>query len=562
MGTPLETTVYQWLRLLNIQVSKSYLEEKLGTHPEYNSLLSITDTVNELGINCQAVVIDQSAIQEVEGPVLVVVKSKGSKFLLVENLLKYSQNNPSFLEVWNGIIVVAEKDAQWKNDENEQRRKQEKGTTNKMLFFFACMLLLPLPALIQYSSFIELPLFVTTLAGISLMFLIIQKELGYSNDFTNRLCSVGKQTDCDAVINSQGAAILKWIDWADLGVIYFSAIWLLQIVSLFTNNLHYSLEIIFITTAASLPLTLLSIYYQWQKVKKWCVLCLFTSLLLWIQFALLLPVSFSVKLTTIPVNILYITAFLFLFTAGVWLLLIKPLLEQRKDRKEKVWPLLRLKRNPEVFLSLLTKERQVDTTPLKHDLRLGNQAARLQIMVACNTYCAPCARAHKALHELLQAHGNNIGITVRFVVHAADESNKKTKAVRHILETWLEKNEWERTPAFAGELLMDWFNGMDLEKFKAKYQTTGHSNAIDLMTAYDNWAKKAEIVHTPTLFINGYELPRLYSVTDVSDIIPSLTEHITAASVDAYTVNQGDAHVRVTGFVPTFKIEANLNFNK
>ena len=69
------------------------------------------------------------------------------------------------------------------------------------------------------------------------------------------------------------------------------------------------------------------------------------------------------------------------------------------------------------------REQEIDTTSFENDLQLGNPDARLQIMVACNPYCGPCAKTHKILHELVEK--NDIGLTIRFIVKNKNNSDSK-----------------------------------------------------------------------------------------------------------------------------------------
>src|SRR5882757_5759028 len=169
MSNRLETNVYHWLQQLKIPVSQRYLEESIGTHPEYPSLLSIMDTVSQMGITCQAMVIDEDVIQEVKVPVLVFVKGGNGGFLWVKDLLKYTKEHPSFLEVWNGVIVMAEKTEGWENTESGRKWKEERSLKYKKLILFAGMLLLPVLSIEQGFPLVDSILLLTTLAGIGLM---------------------------------------------------------------------------------------------------------------------------------------------------------------------------------------------------------------------------------------------------------------------------------------------------------------------------------------------------------------------------------------------------------
>lgn len=58
MSAAPEQTVGRWLSSMDIKISSALLKEAMQTHPDYPSLLSITDTLDELGIDNAALVIN------------------------------------------------------------------------------------------------------------------------------------------------------------------------------------------------------------------------------------------------------------------------------------------------------------------------------------------------------------------------------------------------------------------------------------------------------------------------------------------------------------------------
>ena len=64
----------------------------------------------------------------------------------------------------------------------------------------------------------------------------------------------------------------------------------------------------------------------------------------------------------------------------------------------------------------------------------------------------------------------------------------------------------------------DWYlpEKKDYELFAAKYPMNGEllqqGNKIEAM---DKWCKAMDIKATPTIFLNGYQLPNAYSIEDL-----------------------------------------------
>ncbi|HCD52391.1 MAG TPA: hypothetical protein DEQ34_08085 [Balneolaceae bacterium] len=47
-----------------------------------------------------------------------------------------------------------------------------------------------------------------------------------------------------------------------------------------------------------------------------------------------------------------------------------------------------------------------------------------------------------------------------------------------------------------------------------------------LLSRHNAWVEQTHISKTPTLFVNGYEMPVNYTVDDLKAMIPGLTESI------------------------------------
>jgi len=165
---------------------------------------------------------------------------------------------------------------------------------------------------------------------------------------------------------------------------------------------------------------------------------------------------------------------------------------------------------------------RVDTTPFEDDLQLGNPDAPLQILVACNPYCGPCAKAHKVLHELVQR--NDIGLTVRFVIKTGNKEDKKLQAVEYILQLCKgSSNEYKR------KVLYDWYEWMDMEKFKNSYHLNKDQDVKESLEFLEKWSGESKIQFTPTIFINDFEMPKQYKVDDLSGLIRVVKDRMQVA---------------------------------
>lgn len=376
----------------------------------------------------------------------------------------------------------------------------------------SAIVLLSSLTLFNHFSVSLVGLLLASIAGLCIAILIVQRQLGISNEINEQLCSAGGQTDCNAVINAEGSKLSKWLDWADAGIIYFASFLLLLVTS------HRS-QILSLLSASAIPFVFFSVYYQWRVVKKWCNLCLLTVAVLVIQFALLSPVALSQAkgggVERFSIKTLLFTAFVFNAIATAWLLVLKPALQKNKELTDKNYSLLRFKNNPDIFNALLQYQRQVDTTPFENDLQLGNPDSPIQIIVACNPYCSPCAKAHKTLHELVEK--NDIGVTVRFSIKSDKKGDIRIHTVKYLLQLLTDE-----TNVYKRRAIHDWYLDMDMGKFSQLYPIRNKKDVDVLLELQQQWSDKAKIAFTPTVFINGYELPKQYIANDLKRIIGSV----------------------------------------
>jgi protein-disulfide isomerase len=84
------------------------------------------------------------------------------------------------------------------------------------------------------------------------------------------------------------------------------------------------------------------------------------------------------------------------------------------------------------------------------------------------------------------------------------------QAVEYILQLLSGKGT-----AYKRQVLDDWYLQMDLKEFSEKYMLIGKKNTDWQLEKHEKWVKETGISFTPTIFINGNQLPRQYVASDV-----------------------------------------------
>ena len=121
-----------------------------------------------------------------------------------------------------------------------------------------------------------------------------------------------------------------------------------------------------------------------------------------------------------------------------------------------------------------------------------------------------------------------MNLAIRFLLSGKDIDSTPTTSqyiIQYLKQNFYNKNNLSTNTE---RLMRDWFALMDLEKYKIKYPIG--NNCVDdqskeLETLHINWVEDSMVTHTPRFFINGYELPKDYSIEDLMALVPGLTDH-------------------------------------
>ena len=169
--------------------------------------------------------------------------------------------------------------------------------------------------------------------------------------------------------------------------------------------------------------------------------------------------------------------------------------------------------NREVFDYLLSGSRKLVNSPEGLGILMKGQSPKLHILKVCNPYCGPCAKTHPVLEELYKT--GNIDLQIIFISGGGDEL--KLKTIRHIMAIAAKDN-----PEVIKKALDDWYlpEKKDYAAFAAMYPMNGELKAQEAnIQSMLSWSEVENITYTPTIFINGHELPKAYAVEDLKYVL-------------------------------------------
>jgi uncharacterized membrane protein len=528
--------------LLNVKISATTLVKEIEEHPNYPSLLSISDLLNNYGIENIGIKIDPAKLEEIPVPFVTTVKGmkRGEE---VFTIVKEIGNNAvhffdpekhdwitssyeDFLRKCTGLVLivqVADNAGEKGYDKKILEERKKRVSRYLMALFFPTLIVVSsIIAFIEHGSAVLLPFIfsVLTIAGATCGILLLWYELDKHNPMLKQICSSGKKVNCGAVLESNAAKI--WgISWTTIGFSYFTGILLLLLFLGIGNK--GGLFLISWVNATAVPYVVFSIFYQWKIAKQWCALCLSVQGILLSQLAITILGGWHGLITLNEVTpgllISSLTAFSIPFIAITVLL---PALKKAKERKRIFTELQQLKHNEQIFEAMLQQQKMVTESTEGMGITLGNPNAPYKLIKVCNPYCAPCAKAHKTMEDLL--HGNpNVQIQIIFTA-TNKENDYKAPPVKHLLAI-AERN----VEAITKTALDKWYlaDVKDYKLFADKYPMNGElKQQTEKIAAMEKWCDKVEIGFTPTFYISTpnsssgevskfYQLPKIYNVEDL-----------------------------------------------
>jgi len=526
-------TFVNFLELLKVKHTKAFSDKFFNEHPHKYNLLGLSKMLSDYGIENAATRIEdkEKDIVEIETPFVahfggdfaVVHQVEPDKVSLIWRGIDHALPVSEFMKAWSGIVLLAESSEKSVEPDYQEHRKSERlSFLKKAALFAACGLILlltlfssPYPlqrGIIQLLSYSVILLL--NLTGVYISYLLLLKQTHVQSQYADKICSLFKQQDCNNVLESPAAKLWGIFGWSEIGLGYFATNVLLLTFSPFTLHLLALINIF------ALPYSFWSVWYQKTKAHQWCVLCLIVQVLLWTMFIanwllgyIRMPAfSFQELFSMIFIGSCYAASVL-----GINLLV-------PKFSADRLIPYLRqtingMKADEDVFAAILKKQPFHETNESDSIIRFGNPDSPLQLTILTNPYCYPCSLMHKRIEGLLQKNG---AIGVQYILSSfAEELNATNKYllaacladahhIEQIFADWFEKGKVLRD---------DYFKDMGLDMDNPAIETE--------FQKHEAWRKQTQIRATPTILVNGYQLPENYKVEDLryfTDIVIARSE--------------------------------------
>ncbi len=526
----MEQVVVDYLRHLGIPVSKEYCKKLIASHPDYPSLLGVSDTMQQLGIPCQIGRIDQEHLSKIDFPFLIHLENEAHGLVLVKSENDLSKDHID-LEHWKGVVLKAETIDVIADTEHNKQYKNEKLTRIISVLLIISLLGLILVPVIQVFSWIQFALFFTASIGVLFGYLLIAKELGVTFKPVESFCNTSTRVNCDRILSSDGAKILSFFSLSEVVLSYFAFQLVLSGIVIPVSDTGTSyLLVLLIGSILTIPVIIYSIYYQAIKAKTWCTLCMMVNAVLGIQvlFFGFLFINGAIPIQEIELLPFVFSAFLFVAIASS-VILFKSVLTKLKNALSNEIIANRVKLDPGIFTRQLFSGEKVRTRTLDKEMIIGDENAPVKLIMVANLHCYPCKIAFENVIELINRYPNKVSVEFRFLL-SRKKLDDEIPASTYLIKYW-EKYFYgkESEQEYTRKLLYDWYSHLNVLQFGSLYPDDlaiikNEEDGLDLQ--HYHWIKENEINRTPTFFLNGYLFPSKYTINDLYRMIPGLAVSI------------------------------------
>jgi protein-disulfide isomerase/uncharacterized membrane protein len=497
--------------------------QQAESHPNYPSILAITDTLSFLNIDNGVIPVAISEIallpdrfvallgEENNEPQLCFIEKKGGTYFY------YSEDKTLPIPIatlesrWKNVVLLVEK------SENETTPISPKNRFTLVLPTL-CLLLFAM-VLFQFAPTIQdWFFFVFPIIGLLFSVAALKDLFGVKSELLNSFCNITATSSCETVVGSSKWKIFEIVNFSDLSMALFASQFFALLAFVFMGNTTAYFVIQQLMLLCAVPVLVASVYYQKFVENKWCPICLVIISIILIELVYILFLQNSAF--EILLQPMAVFGFVFVSVALVWTV-VKKLLTQQKELKEFQIKGNRFIRNYDIFKNTLVASKRLNDNPIQSGtIILGNPDPPLKIIVVTSPFCEYCKEAHTIITAILQKYPETVCFDIRFNFDENQNDEKSKKIHQQLVAIYFNQGQ-----AIFMKALHDWFETKDDNKLDSM-ATTG-INELKLNLILDeqfNWNQANNLSYTPAIIINNYIFPKQYDRKNLIHFINDLSD--------------------------------------
>jgi len=162
----------------------------------------------------------------------------------------------------------------------------------------------------------------------------------------------------------------------------------------------------------------------------------------------------------------------------------------------------------DLIKSLLLKQPYIEVDKSSSQILFGNKKANILITIFTNPHCTPCGRMHHKLKKFLKDANGKLCIQYIFASFGGEYDESSSFMIATYLDKTLNEN---------CRIYHEWFTTGRANRFSffKKYKDPMDGKCLNEFNKHNEWCEKAKLKATPTVLINGYQLPKNYQIEGI-----------------------------------------------
>jgi uncharacterized membrane protein len=455
-----------------------------------------------------------------------------------------------FIDIWSGVLFDIDSAHAFKEPQFFDKNISEQWQYWCRPISIVLTLLLVLAVLhYQVTHFTGVALLIflgitaCLISGLALSLILAQHALGNISGTLAKYCSSGSANDaaynCSDVLDSPNAKFLG-ISHADIGVAYFAGSLLLFLLSLLTVDAYpyiHSLDSSIIYLSLLAPIySGYSIYLQKYRLKKWCSLCLYTQVNVFLQ-ALLVLIFLGFSHHTGLAHFSFLLSLVLLcIPAIIWHFLRAQLAGKiiQQEQQQQIQSIIASASNIQKILHaqqqrinsaqadfnaedniVCDEERDED---LEGDLILSSclsepdSSPTLRVVLGLSPSCLHCGSMLEEVYQFITNNNSAIECRIRLIVNEGEsrEAINDRVIAEHITAFVANAGEGSAVGIAALRFWYQDCRAQDVDQWLSSVRNISEDESIDigvLLADTSFWVSQKDISVIPALYIEDVHIP-------------------------------------------------------
>lgn len=505
----------QFLDEIEVPYTRLFAEKLYNEHPHRNNMYGLKRMLDVYGVKTLGVYMENKALSELNYP--CILHAHGDFVIGLDcdaDTVKFLQHGKEttlahdvFLQSWTGNALVVQETTD--AVEPDYKRHQRDGVIS-MAKRYSIPVMLMLAVVVGIVSHLgdtgifDITRIALSAAGILVCVMLMEKQLFGESRYGDKVCSLFHRTDCNSVLDGPMAKVFG-ISWSEVGLGYFTAHILLLALMPAASDFVAAINWI------AMLYGIWSIYHQWRVARSWCVLCMIVQAIIWTM-----GIVAAAQHLTAPFMFDLVSSLLSCIVFAISIVAVHQYASARETEKERVRAVQRyraLKANGDVARALIEKGEYYETALSDSSIIFGNPNARIRVTILSNPHCNPCARMHEQVERLLEMSENEI--CVQYVFSSFNEELEDSS--RYLISCYDVNNLYASRLAYAKWYASEKSNHETITK---RYKSRIHSEKVEAeLKKHKKWRERTKLMATPTILVNGFELPIEYEIEDLTVIV-------------------------------------------